>query len=62
MGDSYESKVSTVEQIGSSDTPVKGGLFVFPTNSPNGHTGIVESVNDDGSITVREANREARPD
>lgn len=58
MGDTLESKVNAVKSIGVSNAPVVGGLFVSnPLNNDVGHTGIVESVNQDGSITVMEANR-----
>lgn len=47
VGDSYESKVSAIEKVGKSETPVAGGVFALPTNTKYGHTGIVQSVNSD---------------
>ena len=58
MGDTYDSKQSAIQAIGKSNVPVVGGLFVMDTNTKAGHTGIVQSVNSDGSINVLEANRE----
>lgn len=57
MWDTLESKISAVESIWESDVPVAGGVFVSnPLNNSVGHTGIVQTVNPDGSITVLEAN------
>jgi len=57
MGDTLNDKYAALSDIGRSDTPVVGGLFVSnPLKNAIGHTGIVQSVNNDGSIIVREAN------
>lgn len=57
IGDTLESKLATVDKIGKSDTPVVGGIFVSnPLGNTVGHTGIIQQVNSDGSIVVREAN------
>lgn len=58
MNDSLQSKIDTIEKIGQSANPVEGGLFVSnPGGNDTGHTGVVQSVNPDGSITILEANR-----
>lgn len=54
MGDSFESKQKAIN----STVPMPWAVFVQPSSeySANGHTGIVKSVNGDGTITVLEAN------
>ena len=55
MGDSYESKMSWVDP--SIKVPEAGMAFVMETESPYGHTGIVESVNaETGMMTVVDSN------
>jgi hypothetical protein len=57
IGDTLQSKLATLDKIGKSDTPVVGGIFVSnPLGNTVGHTGIIQQVNSDGSIVVREAN------
>lgn len=57
IGDTLNDKYGAISDIGRSDTPVVGGIFVSnPLNNNVGHAGIVSKVNDDGSIEVREAN------
>ena len=58
IGDSLESKRDALDKIGKVDAPVAGGIFVSNGNSSYGHTGVVKSVNADGSVTVVEANAE----
>lgn len=61
MGDSLKSKEDAVLKIGASDKPVVGGLFVSdPLGNNIGHTGIVQEIGADGSITVLEANRSGK--
>lgn len=58
MGDSYESKVASVESIGVSDVPQVGGVFAMNTYNSNGHTGIVQSVDlANGTFTATDANK-----
>lgn len=54
MGDSFESKQKAIN----STVPMPWAVFVQSSSeySANGHTGIVKSVNGDGTITVLEAN------
>lgn len=55
MGDSYESKMAWVDPT--IKIPEAGMAFVMETESPYGHTGIVESVNPDtGMMTVIDSN------
>ena len=57
MGNTLDSKLKAIYNVGRSESPVAGGLFVSnPLKNNVGHTGIVQSVNADGSITVLEAN------
>ena len=57
--DSLDDKIKAIETMWESPMPVAGGIFVSnPANNTVGHTGIVKSVNPDGSITVLEANLE----
>jgi len=57
MGDTLNDKYGALSEIGRSETAEVGGLFVSnPLKNSVGHTGIVERVNSDGSVTVREAN------
>lgn len=61
MGDSLNSKYETISNIGRSNEPVVGGLFVSnPLGNNVGHTGIVQSINDDGSVVILEANAEGK--
>lgn len=54
MGDTLESKAKNIN----STVPIAGAVFVQPSSeySANWHTGIVKSVNWDGTITVIETN------
>lgn len=55
--DSYSSKLTAVQSLGVSNTPVVWWLFVSnPLNNWTWHVGIVQSYNPDGSVTVLEAN------
>lgn len=55
--------MGAIDRIGASKTPQVGGIFVSnPLNNSIGHTGIVSKVNVDGSIEVREANAQGRPE
>ena len=57
MWDTYQSKINAVKSIGIVTWPVEWWLFVSnPLNNNVWHTGIVQSVNPDGSFTVLEAN------
>jgi len=57
VGDSLKSKVDAIKNIGYSETPVVWWLFVSnPLNNQVWHTGIVQKVNEDGSVVVLEAN------
>jgi surface antigen len=59
IGDTLNDKYGTISNIGRSEDPQVGSIFVSnPLKNWIGHTGIVSAVNPDGSITVREANRE----
>lgn len=55
LGNSYESKKALIN----SKVPQPGAVFIMASNtSPeNWHTGIVQSVNDDGTINVIDSNR-----
>ena len=58
MGDSYESKVASVESIGVSDVPQVGGVFAMNTYNSNWHTWIVQSVDlAKWTFTATDANR-----
>lgn len=39
-----------------SNQPVVGGAFIEKTNDKYGHTGIVESINADGTLNIVETN------
>lgn len=39
-----------------SDVPVVGGAFIEKTNDKYGHTGIIESINSDGTLNIVETN------
>lgn len=57
LGNTYNSKITALTNIWLSDWPVEWWLFVSnPLNNNIWHTGIVQSVNADWSITVLEAN------
>lgn len=56
LWDSLNSKNNAVNKIGSSKIPVAWWLFVINNWTSYWHTGIVQSVNADWSITVLEAN------
>lgn len=57
FGDTINDKYGAISELGRSETPQIGGIFVSnPKNNNVGHTGIVSKVNEDGSIEVREAN------
>jgi hypothetical protein len=61
IGDSYDSKIQAIKIAWQSDWPVVWWVFAFPATTfawNTWHTGIVRSVNSDGSIEVLEANRE----
>jgi len=61
IGNSIGSKTNAIRQAGISDVPVAGWIFVSdPLNNGIGHTGVVQSVNPDGSITVLEANAQGK--
>lgn len=58
FGDSYEDKKKKIDSL----MPAPGMAFVMPAYgkySPNGHVGIVESVNADGSFNIVDSNRAA---
>jgi hypothetical protein len=59
MWDTLNSKIKALESIWVSNEPVRWWVFVSnPLNNTIWHTWIVQSVNEDWSITVLEANRE----
>lgn len=61
MWDTLDSKVDALLNAGLSDNPIAWWLFVSnPLWNEVWHTGIVQSVNPDGSITVLEANPQWR--
>lgn len=63
VADSYDSKVRAIKKVGESPVPVEGGIFAFPAETfwgNTGHIGIVQTVNEDGSITALEANRSGK--
>lgn len=61
MWDSYDSKINTVKAIWSSNIPQVWGVFVWNTWSSTGHTGIVQSVNSDGTFVATDANAKWSP-
>ena len=62
MWDSYESKINTINSIWISQAPQVWWLFVMNTWTSTGHTGIVQSVNPDGTFTATDANKEWNKD
>lgn len=59
MWDTLDSKIKAIQDIWESAEPVEWWIFVSnPLNNKVGHTWIIQSVNNDWSITVLEANRE----
>ena len=59
LGNTLNDKYYAISNIGRSEQPQVGSIFVSnPLKNNIGHTGIVSAVNPDGSITVREANRQ----
>lgn len=52
FADSYQQKKSLIN----SDEPETGAIAVIPTKAKYGHVAIVESVNNDGTVNVVEAN------
>lgn len=57
LWNTLDSKLTAIKTIGQSATPVVWGIFVSnPLGNNIWHTGIVQSVNEDWSITVLEAN------
>jgi len=63
MGDTLNDKYGALSEIGRSEIPEVGGLFVSnPLKNSVGHNGIVQRVNSDGSVTVREANANGSKD
>lgn len=61
MWDTYESKMTTINSIWVSTNPQVWGLFVMNTWTSTGHTGIVQSVNWDGTFTATDANAQGSP-
>lgn len=53
VGDSYQSKISKMDP--SIKTPEPGMVFVMPYQN-TGHIGFIVSVNDDGTVTVKDSN------
>jgi len=62
MGDSYESKIATINAIGKAPIPQVWGLFVMDTWTSTGHTGIVTAVNGDWTFTATDANKQGSKD
>lgn len=62
MGDSYESKIKTINSIGQAPIPQVWGLFVMDTWTSTGHTGIVTAVNWGGTFTATDANKSGSKD
>lgn len=62
MGDTYESKIATINAIGKAPIPQVWGLFVMDTWTSTGHTGIVTAVNWDGTFTATDANKSGSKD
>jgi hypothetical protein len=63
MGDTIESKIATVNSIGTSTTPQVWGNFVMDIWTDTGHTGIVQSVNlANWTFTATDANRNGSKD
>lgn len=52
MPDLHEDKL----KYKNSDEPVVGGAFIEKTNDKYGHTGIVESINANGTLNIVETN------
>jgi hypothetical protein len=53
LGDSYQSKLDKMDS--SITYPEPGMVFVMPYGS-TGHTGFIQSVNNDGTVTVKDSN------
>lgn len=53
LGDSYKSKISKMDS--SITYPEPGMVFVMPYKD-TGHTGFIQSVNNDGTVTVKDSN------
>lgn len=53
LGDSYQSKIAKMDR--SITYPEPGMVFVMPYGS-TGHTGFIQSVNNDGTVTVKDSN------
>ncbi len=63
VADSYDSKVKAINKVWASPVPVEWGIFAFPAETfwgNTGHIGIVQIINEDGSITALEANRSGK--
>lgn len=57
MGDTIQSKIDAINKVGKSETPQVWGVFAWDLWTGTGHTGIIKSVNSDGTITVVDANK-----
>lgn len=53
LGDSYQSKIAKMDKTITKPEP--GMVFVMPYKN-TGHTGFIQSVNNDGTVTVKDSN------